>query len=70
MTKKITDKRLKWYGHVKEKGRSARAKKNVRCTNTRKETERKTENQVETHEKRYGESVVMVGVLTGQDKVE
>ena len=30
-----------------EKGRRARAKKNVRCTSTRKETERKTDNQVD-----------------------
>ena len=35
---------LKWFGHIKfkEKGRRARTKKNVRCTSTRKETERKT----------------------------
>ena len=32
---------------VLQKIRRARAKKNVRCTITRKETERKTENQVE-----------------------
>ena len=30
-----------------EKGRRARAKKNVRCTSTRTETERKTDNQVD-----------------------
>ena len=30
-----------------EKGRRALAKKNVRCTSTRKETERKTDNQVD-----------------------
>ena len=30
-----------------EKGRRARAKKTVRCTSSRKETERKTENQAE-----------------------
>ena len=30
-----------------EKGRRVRAKKNVRCTSTRKETERKTDNQEE-----------------------
>ena len=30
-----------------EKGRRARAKKNVRCTSTRKETERKTDSQVD-----------------------
>ena len=30
-----------------EKGRRARIKNNVRCTSTRKETARKTENQVE-----------------------
>ena len=79
VTTKMTEKRLKWYGHVKrreeghvirrmldapvqgkrrrgrqtarwtcqEKGRRARAKKNVRCTSTRKETERKTDNQVD-----------------------
>ena len=77
--KKITEKRLKWYGVVKrrdegfvlrrmldapvpgkrwrggqttrwtcqEKGRRARAKKNVRCTSIRKEIERKTDNQVD-----------------------
>ena len=31
VTKKITEKRMKWYGHV-EKGRRARTKKNVKCT--------------------------------------
>ena len=30
-----------------EKGRRSRAKKNVRCTSTRKETARKTDNQVD-----------------------
>ena len=30
-----------------ENGRRARAKKNVRCSSTRKETERKTDNQVD-----------------------
>ena len=30
-----------------EKGRRARSKKNVRCTSTRKETERKTDSQVD-----------------------
>ena len=30
-----------------EKGQRARTKKNVRCTSTRKETERKTDNQVD-----------------------
>ena len=40
------EKRLKWHGCVKSRDR-ARAKKNVRCTSTRKETERKTENQME-----------------------
>ena len=30
-----------------EKGRRARANKNVRCTSARKETERKTDNQVD-----------------------
>ena len=30
-----------------ERGRRARTKKNVSCTSTRTETERKTENQVE-----------------------
>ena len=30
-----------------EKGRRARAKTNVRCTSARKETERKTDNQVD-----------------------
>ena len=38
-------------GHVLRrmlvKGRRARAKKNVRCTSTRKETERKTDSQVD-----------------------
>ena len=63
VTKRITEKSLKWYGHVKsrdeghvlrrmldalvstskEKGRRACTKKDVRCTSTRKETERKTE---------------------------
>ena len=46
MTKKITEKRIKWYGHVRRRDEGLRAKKNVRCTSTRKETERKTENQV------------------------
>ena len=44
-TKKITEKRLTRYENVKR--RSALAKKNGRFTSTRKETERKTENQVE-----------------------
>ena len=46
-TKKITEKMLKRYGHVKRrKGRMTRAKKNGRRTRTRKETENKTENQM------------------------
>ena len=47
MPKKITEKTLKWYGHVKRRDEGACGKKNVRCTSTRNETERKTENQVE-----------------------
>ena len=38
-TKKITEKRLQWYGWTcQENGRRARAKKNGRGANTRKET--------------------------------
>ena len=47
VTKEITEKRIKSYGHIKEKGRRAHTKKNIRCASTRKEMERKTENQVE-----------------------
>ena len=47
VTKKITEKRLKWYYGRYQKGKKTHAMRNVRCTSTRKETERKTENQVE-----------------------
>ena len=47
VTKKITEKRLKWYGHVKRRDEGHVLMKNVRCISNRKETERKTENQVE-----------------------
>ena len=47
VTTNITEKTLlKWYGMYKEKGRRACAKKNGRCTSTRKE-EMKTDNMVE-----------------------
>ena len=39
-----TEKRLKWYRHIK---RRARSKKNGKCPGTRKDTEMKTGNQVE-----------------------
>ena len=42
VTKKITEKRLKWYGHVWK--REERAKKNVRCASAKEETERNAEN--------------------------
>ena len=41
MPKKITENMLKWYGHVKRRDEGASGKKNVRCTRTRNETERK-----------------------------
>ena len=41
MTKKITEKILKWHGQVKK--RITRGMKNGRCTSTRKDTERKAE---------------------------
>ena len=44
VTKKITEKRLKWYGRER---RDEGHVLNVRCTSTRKERERKAENQVE-----------------------
>ena len=47
VTKKVTEKRLKWYRHVKRRDEGHVLRKNVRCTSTGKETERKTENQVE-----------------------
>ena len=50
-------------------GTKDRAKKNVRCTSTRKEMERKTENQVERLVI-YGKCGVKGGEGTGQDKVE
>ena len=54
-----------------EEGGRAHAKKKVRCTGTRRETERKTENQVERLSKqRYGKSGADSGVCNGQDKVE
>ena len=41
VTKKITEKRITWYGHDEKKGRWAHTKKNVICISTRKDTERK-----------------------------
>ena len=54
-----------------EKGRRARTKENIRCTNTRKEMERKTENQVDrlVYKKRWKCGVKGEG-RTGQDKVK
>ena len=46
-----------------EKGRRARANKNVRCTSTRKETERKTDNQVDMSIERREEGHVLIRML-------
>ena len=52
-----------------EKGRRARAKKNVRCTSTRKETERKKTRWKDSY-KKYVKCGVKGGGCTGRDKVE
>ena len=59
VTKKITEKRLKWYyGHVKRRDEGHVLRRMLDAPVTcRRHTERKTDNRVERLSKRYMESV-------------